>query len=51
MYESAIGLLLLAHPADDAQILATLQTYMTDSDIRALADVLSDVRRRLTREF
>lgn len=51
LYESDIALLLLAHPAEDAQILAALQPYMIDSDIRALAHVLDDVRRRLGRRF
>lgn len=51
LYESDISLLLIANPVDDAKLLSTLSAHMIDSDIHALADVLRDARKRMTRKF
>jgi hypothetical protein len=51
LYESDIALLLLASPVSDDQLLTTLGPHMIDSDIRALGDVLRDIRTRLNRKF
>lgn len=51
LYESDIALLLLAHPVEDARILAALQPHMIDSDLQSLGEVLRDVRARMGRKF
>lgn len=51
LYESDIALLLLATPVSDEQLLDALRPHMIDSDIRALAGVLGDVRAQLGRKF
>jgi hypothetical protein len=51
IYESDIALLLLAHPIEDAALLATLKPHMIDSDVAALSDVLRGVRARMARKF
>jgi hypothetical protein len=51
LYETDLALLLIAHPVDDERLLSTLQSHMEDSDVRALADVLRDVRERMRRRF
>jgi hypothetical protein len=51
LYESDIALLLLANPVEDEALLSGLRPHMSDSDIHALAEVLRDVRARMTRKF
>jgi len=51
VYESDLALLLLAHPVEDEKLLAVLRSHLMESDVKALADVLCDVRRRMGRKF
>ncbi len=51
LYESDIALLLLASPVTDARLLTALEPHLVDSDLRALAGVLTDVRAQLNRKF
>ncbi len=51
LYESDIASLMAANPVPDEKLLEALRPHMIESDIRALGDVLRDVRARLGRKF
>lgn len=51
LYESDLALLLLSHPVADETLLGALRPHLIESDVNALADVLSDVRGRMERKF
>ena len=51
LYESDIAQLLVAETTEDKTLLDTLRPHLMESDINALAGVLSDVRKQLARRF
>ena len=51
LYESDIALLLIAHSVEDEKILTALRPHMIESDLRALAGLLLEIRARIRRKF
>lgn len=51
LYESDIAQLLVADPIPDSTLLDALRPYLMESDVNALAGVLGDIRKQLSRQF
>lgn len=51
LYEADTTMLLRAFPVEDAALLPILRRHMMESDVKAISEVLADIRKRIARRI